>query len=74
MSNIESISNSPRLNSLQISLLRLFSQNISDDQTLEIRKLMMNYFDVQLKAELEKVIEEKGYTEDDFHQMLNSKS
>jgi hypothetical protein len=55
---------------LQISLLRLFSQNISDDQTLEIRKLMMNYFDVQLKAELEKVIEEKGYTEDDFRQML----
>jgi hypothetical protein len=74
MSNIENISNSPRLNSLQISLLRLFSQNISDDQTLEIRKLMMNYFDVQLKAELEKVIEEKGYTEDDFRQMLNSKS
>jgi hypothetical protein len=74
MSNIENISNSPRLNSLQISLLRLFSQNISDDQTFEIRKLMMNYFDIQLKAELEKVVEEKGYTEDDFHQMLNSKS
>ncbi|MEA5457775.1 hypothetical protein VB796_01920 [Arcicella sp. LKC2W] len=74
MSSIENISNSPRLNSLQISLLRLFSQNISDDQTLEIRKLMMNYFDVQLKAELETVIEEKGYTEDDFRQMLNSKS
>jgi hypothetical protein len=74
MSNIENISNSPRLNSLQISLLRLFSQNISDDQTLEIRKLMMNYFNFQLKAELEKVVEEKGYTEDDFRQMLNSKS
>ena len=74
MSNTESISNSPRLNSLQISLLRLFSQNISDNHTLEIRKLMMNYFDVQLKTELEKVVEEKGYTEDDFHQMLNSKS
>jgi len=74
MSSIENISNSPKLNSLQISLLRLFSQNISDDQTLENRKLMMNYFDVQLKAELETVIEEKGYREDDFRQMLNSKS
>lgn len=72
MSNIENISNSPRLNSLQISLLQFFSQNISDDQTLKIRKLMMNYFDVQLKDELEKVIEEKGYTEDDFRQMLIS--
>jgi hypothetical protein len=74
MSSLENISNSPRLNGLQISLLRLFSQNISDDQTLEIRKLMMNYFDVQLRAELERVVEEKGYTEEDYHQMLNSKS
>ena len=30
--------------------------------------------DIELKIELEKVIEEKGYTEDDFRQMLNSKS
>ena len=74
MSSFENISNSPKLNSLQISLLRLFSQNIPDNQTLEIRKLMMNYFDIQLKAELEKVIEEKDYTEEDYHQMLNSKS
>lgn len=74
MSSFENISNSPKLNSLQISLLRLFSQNIPDDQTLEIRKLMMNYFDVQLKVELEKVVKEKGYTEEDYHQMLNSKS
>ena len=70
MSSFENISNSPKLNSLQISLLRLFSQNIPDNQTLEIRKLMMNYFDIQLKAELEKVVEEKGYTEEDYHQML----
>ncbi len=74
MSSFENISNSPKLNSLQISLLRLFSQNISDDKTLEIRKLMMNYFDVQLKVELEKVVEEKGYTEEDYYKMLNSKS
>lgn len=30
--------------------------------------------DIELKAELEKVIEQKGYTENDFRQMLNSKS
>ena len=29
---------------------------------------------IELKAELEKVVEEKGYTEEDYHQMLNSKS
>ena len=30
--------------------------------------------DIELKIELEKVVAEKGYTEDDFHEMLNSKS
>ncbi len=74
MSSFENVSSSPRLNSLQISLLRLFSQNISDNQTLEIRKLMMDYFDAQLKTELETVIQEKGYTENDFRLMLNTKS
>ncbi len=74
MSSFENVSSSPKLNSLQISLLRLFSQNISDNQTLEIRKLMMDYFDAQLKTELETVIEQKGYTTDDFHAMLNAKS
>ncbi len=73
MSNTENISNSPKLNSLQISLLRLFSQNLSDEKTVEIRKLMMSYFDEQLKTELEMVIEEKGYTSEDYHKMLNGK-
>lgn len=73
MSSLENISSSPKLNGLQISLLRLFSQNLSDEQTLEIRKLMMSYFDEQLKNELEMVIEEKGYISEDYHKMLNGK-
>jgi hypothetical protein len=36
-------------------------------QDKELKRL-----DILLKAELEKVIEEKGYTEDDFHRMLIS--
>jgi hypothetical protein len=63
-----------RLNSLQISILRLFSQNITENQTHEIREMLMDYFDKQLKTELEAVIEQKGYTTDDYHKMLNSKS
>lgn len=74
MSSVENISNSPKLNGLQISLLRLFSQNLSDEKTFEIRKLMMSYFDEQLKTELERVIEEKAYTSEDYHKMLNDKS
>ena len=65
---------SKKLNSLQLSLLRLFGQNINENQTLEIRKIMMDYFDGQLKSEIENVVKEKGYYESDFQKMLSEKS
>jgi hypothetical protein len=65
---------SKKLNSLQLSLLRLFGQNINENQTLEIRKIMMDYFDGQLKSEIENVVKEKGYNESDFQKMLSEKS
>lgn len=74
MSSFETQPNTPKLNGLQLSLLRLLGQNISEKQTLELRKLLMDYFDTQLKTELETVIKEKGYTENDFRLMLNEKS
>ncbi len=74
MSSSENVSNQNRLNSLQISILRLFSQDLEEQQTLEIRKMLLDYFDLQLQKELEVVIEEKGYTTEDYYQMLNSKS
>lgn len=74
MTNVITGSKSQKLTDLQISLLRLFGQNINETQTLEVRKLLMDYFDAQLKTELETVIEEKGYTENDFRLMLNDKS
>jgi hypothetical protein len=54
--------------------LRLFGQNIDETQTLEIKKILMDYFDGQLKSELESVIKEKGYSESDFQRMLKEKS
>ncbi len=74
MSSSENVSNQNRLSSLQISILRLFSQDLEEKQTLEIRKMLLDYFDLQLQKELEVVIEEKGYTTEDYYQMLNSKS
>lgn len=61
----------PKLNDLQISLLRLFSQKISTQETLEVRQILMNYFDQQLKTELDVVLAEKNYIESDFERMLN---
>ena len=63
-----------KLNDLQISLLRLFSQKISTQETLEVRQLMMNYFDKQLHKELDVVLSTKNYTDADFEKMLNDDS
>jgi len=63
-----------KLNSLQISMLKLFSQKISDTQSFEIKKLIIEYFDKELKGELEIVTKEKGYTDQDYREMLDSKS
>lgn len=58
------------MNDLQISLLRLFDQGMSDAQTYQLRKILMAYFDAELKQELEKVQKEKQYTQEDFDRML----
>jgi hypothetical protein len=59
-----------KLTDLQISLLRLFDQGLNQQQTLEVRRLLMNHFSSQLTEEVNRTVEEKGYTEDDFHRML----
>jgi len=64
----------PKLNDLQISMLRLFGQKISTQETLEVRQLLMNYFDQKLKTELNEVFKTKQYTDADFERMLNDDS
>jgi hypothetical protein len=59
-----------RLNDLQISVLRLFEQGLSDAQTNDLRKILIAYFDAELKKELEKVQSQKQYTQEDFDRML----
>lgn len=60
-----------RLSDIQISMLRLFDQGISETDTLKLRKILMDYFDKELQSELEKVLEKKQYSEDDYHKMLS---
>ena len=59
------------LNDIQISLLRLFDQGISETETLEVRKILMDYFDMALQDELDKVLEQKQYSDEDYHKMLS---
>lgn len=61
------------LNSLQISLLRLFN-HVNEDEVLSLKRVLVKHYTVQLNAELDKITVEKGYTQEDYDQFLNAES
>ncbi|WP_157627133.1 hypothetical protein [Spirosoma luteum] len=63
-------SETTKLNDIQLSLLRLFDQKMDETLTLEVRQVLMNYFDQKLQVELDQVTHQKGYTEADYRKML----
>jgi hypothetical protein len=62
------------LNPLQVSLLRLFSRPMSEQETLELKRLLVKHYSKLLKEETTRVVAEKGYTQQDFDNMLNAES
>jgi hypothetical protein len=62
------------LNPLQVSLLRLFNKPMSDEETLELKRLLVKHYSDMLKKEVSKVVVEKGYSRQDFEDMLNAES
>ena len=63
-----------KLNSLQLSLLRLFDRGMSDEDTLEIRRLLVTHLSKKLQDEVQRIDEERGYTAEDYERMLNEPS
>lgn len=63
-----------KLNSLQISLLRLFERGMSDDDTLELRRVIVAHLSKKMLAEVERIDNERGYTAEDYERMLNAPS
>lgn len=62
------------LNPIQVSLLRLFNRPMQEQETLQLKKLLVSHYSELLNDELEKVVADKGYTQQDFDEMLNSES
>lgn len=62
------------LNPLQISLLRLFNRPMSENEVLELKRLLVNHFSGFLDKEVTEVIKNKGYTQEDFDNILNADS
>lgn len=63
-----------KLTDLQLSLLRLFQRNMSDDEVLSLKRVMVKHYQELLAKEIDHVSEEKGYSAEDFDKMLDLKS
>jgi hypothetical protein len=63
-----------KINPIQESLLRLFNRDMSDEDVLQLKRILVAHYSTLLKQEVERVIVEKGYTQADFDAMLNAPS
>ena len=61
------------LTNLQLEFLKLFSQKVSDDDLMEIKKLVSNYFAEKAIAAADRVWEEKGWTNEDMERLANTR-
>lgn len=60
------ISPRPPLNNLQLELLKLYADGISDVDLKAIQRLIARYFAEKASDEADKVWEEKGYTAEEM--------
>ena len=62
---------SPKLNEVQISLLRLFSREMSESDTLSLKRVLVQHYNQLLMQEVSEVVQAKGYTQTDFDKLLH---
>lgn len=62
---------SDKLSSLQLELLRVYSFNPSENELIEIKKILAKFFADKLSMLVNKAIEIKGITEADIDNWLN---
>ena len=61
----------PKLNELQISLLRLFSREMSENEILSLKRVLVQHYSALLQEEVGEVVQAKGYTSQDFDKRLD---
>lgn len=64
-----SVINKP-LTNLQLELLKLFSLDLSDEDLLEIRRLLAKYFAEKASDEMDRLWDEKGWTDETMEEWL----
>ncbi len=59
-----------KLANLQLELLKMFSVELPDEQLLEIKHILSNYFAEKATMEMDKLWEKNGWTNDTMQQWL----
>lgn len=57
-----------QMTNLQIELMKVFRYNLDEKQLLEIRDMLANYFATKATEEIDKVWNEKGWTNETMQQ------
>ena len=63
-----------RLSELQLELLKIYSFNPSNEDLIQIKKLLGKYFAKKLTTNVQKGIDENNITDEDLENWLNEKS
>jgi len=58
------------LTNLQLELLKIYSFNISDEQLSEIRQILTQYFADKATAEMDRLWDENGWTNETMDEWL----
>ena len=59
------------LNPTQLLLLKLFNRDMTEQETKEIRDMLLQYLDAKMQMQLDIDITHKGITQADFDKILN---
>ena len=57
------------LNKAQLEILQLFSREVSNEDMLEIKRMITRYFAKKVNTLADEVWEEKGWTQDDMERL-----
>ena len=60
-----------KLTNLQLEMLKVFSYELPEEQLLEIRQLLAKYFAQKVDEEMDRLWEEKGWTDATMREWAN---
>lgn len=62
------------LNKAQLEILKLLGRVDSEEELMDIKRLITRYYAERLISRVDKIYDERGYTQDDLDRMANSPS